>query len=113
MIRIDRIDAEKSKPSNSQPHYVAILSDKLDQPGINNLESLIQRSRNVDIMNVDVKPSPGNVLTFDTRANVELDVAVTTIQTWLKEISGEEEQFNQKIKDVNEKLSARIDLDKP
>jgi hypothetical protein len=106
MIRIDRIDEEKSKPSNSQPHYVAILSDKLDQTGINNLGSLIQRGRNADIMNVDVKASPGNVLTFDTRANVDLDVAVTTLQGWLKEISGKEEQFKQKIKEVNEKLSS-------
>jgi hypothetical protein len=106
MIRIDRIDEEKSKPSDSQPHYVAILSDKLDQTGINNLSSLIQRSRNVDIMNVDVKASPGNVLMFDTRANVDLDAAVTTLQGWLKEISGKDEQFKQKIKAVNQKLSS-------
>ena len=111
MIRIDRIDEEKSKPSTSQPHYVAILSDKLDQTRIHNLESLIQRARNADIMNVDVKPNPGNVLTFDTRASVDLDVAVTTVQGWLKDISGEEEQFKQKIKEVNEKLSARKDLE--
>ena len=113
MIRIDRIDEEKSKPSSSQPHYVAILSGKLDQTEINNLSSLIQRGRNTDIMNVDVKLNPGNVLTFDTRAGVELAAAVSTIQGWLGELGSKEEQFKEKIKEVNEKLSSRKDLDQP
>ena len=105
MIKIDKIDEEKSKPSSSQPHYVAILSDKLDQTRISNLANLVQRSRRADIMNVDVKPSPGNVLTFDTTANADLAGAVTTVQAWLKEVSSEEEQFKQKIKEVNKTLA--------
>lgn len=110
-ITIDKIDEDKSKPSGSQPSYVAILSDKLDQTRINNLDGLIQRSRSADIMNVGVKLNPGNVLTFDTKAKVDLESAVTIIQGWLKEISGEEEQFKQKIRDVNAKLASRRDLD--
>ncbi len=110
MIGIDRIDEEKSKPSSSQPHYVAVLTSKLDQTSINNLSSVIQRGKNADIMNVDVKVNPGNILTFDTRANVDLETAVSTIQGWLSEISTKEEQFKQKIRAVNEKLSARQDV---
>ena len=112
-IRINTIDEEKSKPSDSKPQYVANLSDKLDQTRINNLESLIQKSRNPDIMNVRVELHPGNVLTFDTKGNVDLDVAVTTINGWLEKISGEEAQFKQKIRDVNEKLTSRKDLNSP
>jgi hypothetical protein len=112
-IRIDSIDAEKSHPSDSQPHYVANLSSKMSQTEIVNLEAIIGKARNQEIMNVEVKPQPGNVLTFDTRANVALDTAVQTIQGWLSQLSGAEEQFKQNIKDVNEKLAARKDLDKP
>lgn len=112
-IRIEKIDEEKSKPSSSQPHYVANLSEKLDQAGLNNLSSLIQQNRTVDVMNVRVELHPGNVMTFDTRKGIDLEVAVTTINGWLGQISGEEEQFKQKIRDVNEKLASRKDLDKP
>jgi hypothetical protein len=112
-IRINKIDEEKSKPSDSQPQYVANLSDKLDQTRINNLESLVQKSRNPDIMNIRVELRPGNVLTFDTKGNVDLDVAVATINGWLEKISGEEAQFKQNIADVNEKLASRKDLNSP
>lgn len=105
-IRIAKIDEEKSKPSGSQPTYVAVLSDKLDQTRINNLDSLRQRNRNSNIMNLEVNVNPGNILTFDTKAGVTVADAVATIQGWLAEVSGEEEQFKQGIRDLNEKLAA-------
>lgn len=112
-ISIDSIDEDNSKPSSSQPHYVAALSDKLDQTRINNLGSLIQRSKNAEVMNVRVELHPGNILSFDTKAGIDLEGAVTTINGWLKQISGAEDEFKQKIRDVNEKLKSRKDLDKP
>ncbi|HYY57274.1 MAG TPA: hypothetical protein VE842_08060 [Pyrinomonadaceae bacterium] len=103
-ITIVKIDENKSKPSASQPHYVAVLSGKPDQTWKNNLVSPIQQNKNPQIINVRVELNPGNELTFDTKPDVDLKQMVTTIQAWLKQLDSAEDQFKDKIREVNKKL---------
>jgi hypothetical protein len=104
-ITIVKIDENKSKPSNSQPHYVAVLSGKPDQTWKINLETLIQRNRNPQIMNIKVDQNPGNELQFDTKAGADLGEVVTVIQDWLSQLDTAEDQFRDTIREVNKKLS--------
>ena len=104
-IKILKIDEQKSKPSDSNPFYVATLSAKPDQTWKNNLDSLIRRSKTAGVMNVRVSQEHPNELTFNTQPNMELEQAVTLIQGWLKEVAGKTDDFTDKIRKLNEKLA--------
>jgi len=104
IIQIESIDENKSKPTASQPQYVATLTGKLNKTAINNLSGVKQQSRNAEILNFGINENPGNVLIFDT-----VPTAVTTINGWLAQVTGSEDQFKQKIRDVNAELRAKRD----
>jgi hypothetical protein len=113
IIQIESIDENKSKPTATQPQYVANLTVKLDKTAINNLGSVKQQSRNAEILNFGINENPGNVLIFDTMPTADLATAVTTINGWLAQVTGSEDQFKQKIRDVNAELKAKRDKEKP
>lgn len=103
-ITIVRIDENKSKPSATQPHYVAVLSGTPDSAWKINLGTLYARNKNPNIMNFKVCETKPNELTFDTKADVDLEQVAATLKGWLEQLDNAEDQFKAKIREVNKKL---------
>lgn len=101
-IKISKIDENKSKPSNSNPYYVLVLSEQPDQNWKNRLHELEEKKRNSGIMNLRVEHTE---LTFTTRPDMDIEQAISVVQELIKEVNGADDEFKNKIREINKKLS--------
>jgi len=105
-IRVLSVDESKSSPSATPRSYVAVLSAEPDQNWKNNLGDVIRDARNSEVINVRAGERFKTSLSFTlTSRSVDLDHAISLIETWVERAGGEEEEATSKIRRINERLA--------
>lgn len=104
-INVLKIDENKSHFSDSNPHYVLVLSGKPNPNWKSNLASLFEQSKNRQLMNLRIESNPGNELTLNTTKDVNPEQMLETIQNLITKVNEEEDNFKNKIIELNKKIA--------
>ncbi|MBV9924159.1 MAG: hypothetical protein JOZ96_03895 [Acidobacteria bacterium] len=105
-IQIVKIDEDKSHFSDTNPSYVLVLSGKPDQNWKGQLEAVFTQSKNSQILNLHVDGNRGNELVLDTRKDVTPEQMLETVQGLVAKVNSQEEEFKNKLRELNKKLTA-------
>lgn len=110
-VLIKRIDENKSRPSNSNPFYVLVLSEAPDANWKARLDELARRkpaNNRMSLLNVRIENNAsGAVMTLTTPASVTPEQMLEEAQALIQEVNADEDVFRQRIRELNEKLSSQ------